>query len=212
MWLSAASSEVSVNFHRMLNSQMPHMPQNLLTESQIPSRSTSFQWHFILLLLTACVIHKNLFLSAGIRPQGSNLELSAQNDSVTKCQKEKRALEGVHQAAITISFFLYSLPFSFSQSGERKKKTPLSTQFNSMRLQHAAQTGRGRVFVGINSWQHTEVLPTCATAQKSCVNSEGEQDALGRVTTGLSSCGPIENHTQSSGCSLEAPWMNSLGF
>lgn len=38
MWLSAASSKVSVNFHRMLNSQMPHMPQNLLTEAQIPSK------------------------------------------------------------------------------------------------------------------------------------------------------------------------------
>lgn len=38
MWLSAAFSEVSVNIHRMLNSQMPHMSQNLLTESQIPSQ------------------------------------------------------------------------------------------------------------------------------------------------------------------------------
>lgn len=107
--------------------------------------------------------------------------------------------------------FLYSLPFSFSQSGGRKK-IPLCTWFNSMRLQHAAQTGRGRVFLGINSWQHTEMLPTCATAQKSCVNSEGEQDALGRVTAGPSSCGPIENHTRSSGCSPEGAQMNYLGF
>lgn len=38
MCLSAASSEVSVNIHRMLNSQMPHMSQNLITESQIPSK------------------------------------------------------------------------------------------------------------------------------------------------------------------------------
>lgn len=88
----------------------------------------------------------------------------------------------------------------------------MSTWFNSMSLQHAAQTGRGRVFLGINSWQHTEGLPTCATAQKSCVNPESGQDALGRVTAGLSSCGPIENHTQSSGCSLEGPQMNYLGF
>lgn len=58
---------------------------------------------------------------------------------------------------------------------------------------------------------HSEVLPACATAQKSSVNSEVEQDALGRVTAGLSSCGPVENHTWSSGCSPEAPRMNSLG-
>lgn len=109
------------------------------------------------------------------------------------------------------SIFLYSLPFLFSPSGERKK-TPLSTWINAVRLQHAAQTGRGRVFLGINSWQHREVLPTRATAQKSCVNSESEQDALGRVTAGPSSRGPIENHTWSSCCSPEAPRINSLGF
>lgn len=47
------------------------------------------------------------------------------------------------------------------------KKNPLSTLFNAVSLQHAAQTGRGRVFLGISSWQHTEALPTCANAQKS---------------------------------------------
>lgn len=156
------------------------------------------------------MIHKNLFLSAGIGPRGSNLDLCARNDSVTKCQEEKRALQGVHQAEITVSFF-FILSYSHSP-GLGKGKTPLSTWFNAVRVQQAAQTGRGCVFLGINSWQHSEVLPTCATAQKSSVNSEGEQDALGRVTAGSSSCGPIENHTWSSGCSPEVPWMNSLGF
>lgn len=67
------------------------------------------------------MIHKNLFLSAGIRPQGSNLDLSAQNDSVTKCQKEKRALEGVHQAEITIPFF-FILSHSYSPGLGKGKK------------------------------------------------------------------------------------------
>lgn len=133
MWLSAASSEVSVNIHRMLNSQMPHMPQNLLTESQIPSQeiqvsSDILSWCCYWLVWSTKPAWCSLSCLQALdhRVQTLTSDLSAQNDSVTKFQK-RRALEEVHQAEITVPFF-FTLSHSHSPS-LGKGKNPIVCLF-----------------------------------------------------------------------------------
>lgn len=138
-------------------------------------------------------------------------DLSAQNDSVTKFQKEKRALEEVHQAEITAPFF-FTFSHSHSPSLGKGKKPNIVCLLKYCQTTVCCTNRKGAVFFYVLT--HGSTVKCCQFVplpKRAMWIAEGEQGSSVRVNAGPNSSGPIENEAHTA-FRRHIRWIYSLGF
>lgn len=130
--------------------------------------------------LTACVIHKTRvmfpLLPAGFRPQSSNSDFRSLSLRMTQSLNSKTRREPCRKFIRQKQLPHFSLlsPILILPVWEKWKRTTKHCLFEYCKDYSMLHTQEGScVFLGINSWQHSELLSTCATAQRSYVNHRG---------------------------------------